>query len=650
MSKNKIKIQVEPIGIRFFLGKPTNCLKAIQDAGIEIKSVCRGKGTCGKCRILFMNGKQKEPNEQELKVLSDDEISHGVRLACQHEFNEDTTVYIPASSLSEEQKLQVVGQEREVKVDSIIKKYYIKLERATLKDVKADFNRIKDSLKSLHNITVNKIDFKVLGEMPQIIRDNSWEITVSVRNEEIISVEGKDTTTRNFGIAIDLGTTKIAVLLVDLLTGKTVDKKGVMNPQISFGEDVMSRIDFASENKANLNWIQKVVVDSINSVVEDLCSANGLKTDEILEMTLVGNTAMHHLFLGFPVKQLGLSPFPALTSESINLKAREIGINIASGGYIYLMPVVAGFIGSDHISMILATSLYNMEGNCIGIDIGTNTEIALISNGKMFSVSTASGPAFEGAHIRYGMRAAPGAIERVVIDPKTCVPSIQTIDDKEPVGICGSGILDAVAELLKAEIIDKRGKFILKNGCICKDKLGNLQYVLIPDFHKKRLAEKQDCGANSIKNSSGELSEAEIKDIKEALYLCDELISINQKDIVEIQLAKGAMRTGIEILLENANISFADIDKIIIAGAFGSYIDPKNVINIGMFPNVSLNKISQVGNAASIGAKMALISKSQRKISEDIGKSDNYLELTIFPSFSDHFASSVSFPSPEEII
>ncbi|MDD5658769.1 MAG: ASKHA domain-containing protein [Actinomycetota bacterium] len=650
MLKNKIKIQVEPIGKRFFLKKPTNCLKAIQDAGIEIKSVCRSKGTCGKCRILFMNGKYKQPNLQELKVLSIDEISRGTRLACQHDFDEDTVIYIPASSLSEQQKLQVIGQERKIKVDPIVKKYYIKLENATLNDVKADFNRIKDALKNLYNISVNKIDYKVLSEMPKTIRSNDWEVTVSVRYEEMISIEGKDTTNKNFGIAVDLGTTKIAVLLVDLLTGKTIDKKGVMNPQISFGEDVMSRIDFASENEANLSRMQKVVVDSINSVVEDLCNANNLKINEILEMTLVGNTAMHHLFLKLPVKQLGLSPFPALTSDPINLKSREIGINIALGGYIYLMPVVAGFIGSDHISMVLASRLNDMKGNCMAIDIGTNTEIALISNGKLCSVSTASGPAFEGAHIRYGMRAAPGAIERVAIDSQTCLPKIQTIEDKEPVGICGSGILDAVAELLKAKIINKHGKFILSNGCICKDSLGNLQYVLIPDFHKKRLKEKQDCDSDLAKDSSNKLSENDIKHIKESMRLCDELISINQKDIVEIQLAKGAIRTGIEILLENAKIDFTDIDKVIIAGAFGSYIDPKNVINIGMFPNVALNKISQVGNAAGIGAKMVLVSKTQRKISEEIGKLDNYLELTIFPSFSDHFASSVSFPSPEEII
>jgi uncharacterized 2Fe-2S/4Fe-4S cluster protein (DUF4445 family) len=649
MPKNKIKIQVEPIGLRFFTYSSINCLKAIRDAGIEIKSICRGKGTCGKCRIIFMNGSSINPTDQELKVLAKEEISHNVRLACQHEFNEDATIYIPASSLSEEQKLQVSGQEREVKIDPVIKKYYLKLERATLKDVKADFNRIKDALKNTYGMVAENIDFKVLGEMPKILRENNWEITIALRNNEITLIEGGDTTARNFGIAIDLGTTKIAALLVDLSTGKTIDKKGVMNPQISFGEDVMSRIDFASENNSKLKQIQQIVIDAINGVVKDLCDLNNIKVNEILEMTLVGNTAMHHLFLGLPVRQLGLSPFPALTSESIDLKSREVGINITPGGYIYLMPVVAGFIGSDHIAMILASGLNDMKGNCIGIDIGTNTEIALISKGRLYSVSTASGPAFEGAHIRYGMRAAPGAIERVIIDPKTCIPDIQTIDDNEPVGICGSGILDAIAELLKTKIIDSRGKFNPDSRCLCKDNLGNLQFVLIPDFHIKRINKMQTCKADDSRDIDTAIEE-NIKGKENFMDICDEGISINQRDIVEIQLAKGAMRAGIEILLENAGIDFTDIDRIIIAGAFGSYIDPKNVINIGMFPNVELRKISQVGNAASIGAKMALISKIQRKISEDIGEKDDYLELTVFPSFADHFASGVIFPSPEEII
>lgn len=640
MPDKKIKIEVEPIGKRFFLDKPTNGLKAIADAGIGIKTVCGGKGTCGKCRIAILDGKNSPLNKQEQKILTQDEISRGVRLACQQIFDKDLVIYIPASSLSEEQKLQVVGVEGKIEVDSVCKKYFIELKEATLEDVKSDFNRIKDALKKEYNVDVNSIDYKVLANMPSVIRENSWKVTVTVRDKEIIFIEGEDKTKNSYGIAVDLGTTKIAILLVDLLTGKTVDKKGVMNPQISFGEDVMSRLNFAMQGEDKLAETKKVVVEVLNKAIEELCKNNNLKAEEVVEMTLVGNTAMHHLFLGLPISQLAFSPFLPLTNEAINLKAREIGINISPGAYIYMLPPVAGFVGSDHLAMVLATGLYKQDKNCIGIDIGTNTEIALKSSKGIVSVSTASGPAFEGAHIKYGMRAAPGAIERVVIDNRTYIPSIQTIGDKKPVGICGSGILDSIAELLKAEIIDRRGKFIPERGCVCKDGKGNYQYILVPSFYDNKKHRKLE-KLSSKPEGNGE----EIVECNE-----DKYVSINQKDIVEIQLAKSAIRTGIDILLENAGIGFKDIDKIIIAGAFGSYIDPKNVINIGMFPHISLKKISQVGNAAGVGAKMVLISRKQRKIAENIAHKIKYLELTVFPSFSDHFANNTVFPEPSDIV
>ena len=618
----KIKIEIEPIGKRVYIDKPTNGMKAISDAGIEMKSVCGGRGTCGKCRITILNGQKYPVSKQEKDILSLDEIKHRVRLACQQVFSKDISIYIPSSSLSEEQKLQVTGKETKIRVDPVCRKYFIKLKRATLEDMESDFSRIKNALKDKHGIDIDLIDYKVLACMPQVTRDNSWEITVTVRDREIILVEGKDKTKESYGIAVDLGTTKIAIFLVDLITGSTVSKKGVMNPQISFGEDVMSRINFAMQGRENADRIKKVVTDKINESIEEITKRNNLEPQQVVEMTLVGNTAMHHLFLGLPVRQLGLAPFISLTDVAINIKARELGIKISPGAYVYLLPPIAGYVGSDHLAMVLASNIAGGKGNYLGIDIGTNTEIVLRTKKGMRSVSTASGPAFEGAHIRHGMRAASGAIERVIIDADSCIPKIQTINDKKPVGICGSGILDSIAELLKAGIINERGKFKPDSNCIHKDSQGIFQYMLDPDFYKN----------SSSKNNK------------------DSNISINQKDIVEIQLAKSAMRTGIEVLLEDAGIEFGEISKVIIAGAFGSYIDPKNVINIGMFPNISLKKISQVGNAAGVGAKMVLVSGRQREIAEKIADKIKYLELTVFPSFADYFAKSTLLPKTCEII
>ncbi|MEE8325027.1 MAG: ASKHA domain-containing protein [Candidatus Humimicrobiaceae bacterium] len=645
-TQKKIKISIEPIGRRILLEKPTNGLDAIQDAGIGIKSVCAGKGTCGKCRILVMDKDRKPPNDQESRKLSGDEISHGVRLACQQIFDRDLKIYIPASSLSEEQKLQVEGEKIEFDIDPLVNKFHLKLKRASLDDLGSDFDRVKDTLKSEYDISVDRVDIEILKLMPGIIRDNSWDITVAIKDSEIINVEAGDKTASSYGIAVDLGTTKIAILLVNLVSGETVDSKGIMNPQISFGEDVMSRLNFSLQDQENLEKIKNIAIGRISEAINKLCSNNNISSSEILEMTLVGNTAMHHLFLGLPVKQLALAPFVPITSNPIEIKARDIGIELAPGAYIYMPPPIAGFVGSDHLAMILGTGIDNKKGNYLGIDIGTNTEIALVSGGKVTSVSTASGPAFEGAHVKHGMRAAPGAIEKVLIDQNTFTAEIQTINDKAPIGICGSGILDAVAELLRTGLIDKRGKFNKENKHLCQDAKGQLKFVLGNLSNNKNSG--KDGETSKQENPKTSFTDTASTVIDKQCYEND--ISIDQKDIVEIQLAKGAMRTGIEILLENAGISFNKIDGIIIAGAFGSYIDPKNVVNIGMFPKVSLEKISQVGNAAGVGARMMLLSRIERKRSEKIAQDIAYLELTVFPSFTDHFVASMQFPDPEDIV
>jgi len=635
--QKKIKISIEPIGKRVLLEGPANGLDAILEAGIEIKSVCAGKGTCGKCRIIIRDKNKKPPGSQESKILSKDEIDHGVRLACQQIFDRDMKIYIPASSLSEEQKLQVKGKEKKFEIDPPVKKYHLKLKRASMDDLASDLKRIKDGLKSEHGLSIDIMDIETLKIMPEVLRKNAWDITLSIRNKEIINIEGGDCRESSYGIAIDLGTTKIAILLVDLISGRTIDSKGIMNPQISYGEDVMSRLNFAIQDNESHNKIQAAVVDRIREGINDLCAKNDIKTSQLLEMTLVGNTAMHHLFLGLPVKQLALAPFISLTEDPVEIKARDINIDLAPGAYIYMPPPIAGFVGSDHLAMVLAIDIDNLKGNYLGVDIGTNTEMALVSGGKITSVSTASGPAFEGAHIKHGMRAAPGAIERVVIDKETFIPTVQTINDKAPTGICGSGILDGIAELLRTGAIDKRGKFNIDNKYLCKDEKDQYQFVL---------AYAEDNGNGGSSNSGAANNSESLMHLP-----CGEKdISINQNDIVEIQLAKGAMRTGIEILLENAGISFKDIDGIIIAGAFGSYIDPRNVVNIGMFPKVSLEKISQVGNAAGVGARMVLLSVVERKRAETIAEKTDYLELTVFPSFSDHFVASMQFPDPEEIL
>ncbi|MBM4451981.1 MAG: DUF4445 domain-containing protein [Chloroflexi bacterium] len=377
--------------------------------------------------------------------------------------------------------------------------------------------------------------------------------------------------------------------------------KGVMNPQIGYGEDVVSRIQAAINSIEATEKMQTVVVKALNQLIQDLCAQVGTDQKEIVDMVAVGNTAMHHLFLRLPVEQLAHSPFVPAVGQAMDVKARELGLRIAPCAYVHLLPNIAGFVGADHVAMLTATqNLWDKKDLVIALDIGTNTEVSLIRDGKITSVSCASGPAFEGGHIKGGMRAAPGAIERVRIDNQGV--HYQTVDAVRPVGICGSGILDAMAQLYLAGIVDESGR--MKEGQARVRRQNNhLEFVLVEEDRKdKRSA-----------------------------------VVITQSDIRELQLAKAAIRTGIQILLEANNCSEEDITKIVIAGAFGTYIDISSAITIGMLPSLPLEGFRQVGNAAGMGAKLALISLNKRAKAQILSREVRYLELASAPGFNQTF-------------
>ncbi|MFQ5868075.1 MAG: ASKHA domain-containing protein, partial [bacterium] len=591
-------VKFGPIGKRVIENRARVLLDMARQAGLGLKSLCGGKAKCGKCKVIVKPA--NEATAIERKLLTQDEIAEGYRLACCTSIGEDTEVYAPASSITEEQKLQISGKGIEVKPLPPVRKFFLHVPEATLLDVRADFQRIKEELKRKYNVKVESVDFNVLNIIGPTLRDSDWSITVIVRGNEIIGVEPGNRTKESFGIAIDLGTTKIAFYLVDLLTGESINICGITNSQTAYAEDVLSRIHYAGNTRTNLKKLKSEVLKAINLAIKKICRESRVEREEILEATLVGNTAMHHIFLGLPVKQLGLAPFTMATNEPLEIKAREVGLEICCGGYLYLPPLIAGFVGSDHLAMLIASGIENEEGNLIAIDIGTNTEIALKTKGRIMTCSCASGPAFEGAHIKHGMRAAPGAIERVNINSKTLSVDVATIDDKSPVGICGSGILDAISEMLRVGIIDLFGKM--------------------------------NSGYKGVRRIRGGKS-LELLLAKEGRRE----ITVTQQDVSEIQLAKGAIRTGIEILLEETGLKVQDIDGVIVAGAFGTYMDPLKTVRIGMFPKIDIGRFSQVGNAAGIGAKAMLVSKKLREEANQLAKKVEYLELATYPSFSEHF-------------
>jgi len=496
------------------------------------------------------------------------------------------------------QRLQVEGLEIKVPPEPAVQAYPLRLVAPSLSAPQADDNRLLKALNQQHKLRCTKIDIGALRTISNQLRSWRWKGQVVVRNDEVIALLSPSS--RQLGLAIDLGTTKVAGYLVDLSDGRTLAAKGIMNPQISYGEDIISRMTTAVHSPDNAAALQKLAVDAINELCTDLCAKAGAKPEEILEAVVVGNTAMHHLFLRLPVKQLVLSPFVPAVSQALEVRAGELGLNIAPGAYVHLLPNIAGFVGADHVSMLLTTDAWQAKKTTVAVDIGTNTEVSLIYKGKIFTTSCASGPAFEGGHIKYGMRAAAGAIERLRIDSDKI--QYQTIDGVPPVGICGSGILDALAQLYINKVIDENGRIMNKHPRVRNYK-GLREFILVSKEERK--------GKSAI--------------------------TITQHDVRELQLAKAAIRTGIQVLLETSGCAEDDIKQVIIAGAFGTYIDISSAVAIGMLPALPLNRFRQVGNAAGMGAKLALISLKSRVKAQAVSSRVSYLELASNPSFQPTF-------------
>jgi uncharacterized 2Fe-2S/4Fe-4S cluster protein (DUF4445 family) len=419
---------------------------------------------------------------------------------------------------------------------------------------------------------------------------------------------------RPLGLAVDLGTTKIAAYLLDLPTGRTLASAGIMNPQIGHGEDVIARITLAMRDEAAATSLSGMVTAALNAVAGELCASVEASAEEIVECVVVGNTAMHHLFLGLPVRQLALAPYVPAVSSALEVAARELGLGFAAGGRVHFLPNIAGYVGGDHVAMLLATETNQTQGTVLAVDIGTNSEICLARGGQLTSASCASGPAFEGAHIRHGMRAAHGAIERLRLQDDRV--EYQTIGGGAPVGICGSGLLDAAAELVRSGVLDRHGR--LGSHPRMRDNNGDREFVLVSETERSLAS-----GADLLESPGP--------------------ISLTQRDVRQLQLAKGALRTGIELLQQEQGVALDEIEAVIIAGAFGTYIDVASAVAIGMLPALPLERFHQVGNAAGMGAKRALISRSERRRAAELARRVRYLELAAHPRFADTFARSMLF-------
>jgi uncharacterized 2Fe-2S/4Fe-4S cluster protein (DUF4445 family) len=603
-----VAVELQPVGRRVQVAPGVTVLAAAQAAGIELVSVCGGEGTCGTCRVRAVDGLLSGETADEEGLLTATERGEGWRLACQAQVCSALRLEISPESLSTPQRLQIEGQAVDFAPDPPVVAVDLVLEPPSLIDLRADATRLAEALAQA-GMGGTAISLMSARAASIRLRAQQWRGRAAVHRRPdgtgaLVSIQPAGGAL--LGLAVDTGTTKLAAYLVDLASGTTLARVGAMNPQTAYGEDVVTRITYANTAVGAAQLLHERLIEELNRMVAELCAQAGVHRGQIVDAVVVGNTAMHHFVAGLPVRQLGEAPYVACVSDSVLARAEEIGLELDSGATLYLPPNIAGYVGSDHVAMLLASGLADTPQTVLALDIGTNTEISLSHEGDIWSCSTASGPAFEGAHIHDGMRAAPGAIEHVRFLRGAF--QVQTIGGAAPIGVCGSGILDAVAQGLEAGIIDERGSLAQEHALVSRTESGPT-CLLVP---ARRAGHGRD-------------------------------VVFTRSDVNEIQLAKGAIRAGTELLLREAGIGAANLDSIIVAGAFGTYLDLESAIRVGLLVGVERERYRQVGNAAGRGAEQLLLSRQARAQAERLAKRVRYVELTVHQSFTDVFAQSLGF-------
>jgi len=606
-NRNTVKVVFEPDG-KIVSGSSDTLLELALNGNVSLRGECGGAGTCGKCRVQIVRhyGTLSGITETEKEKLSEEEIKNGYRLACQAKLLDgNCTVYIPSGSRSTKRKISAVGLEEDVTLCPAVRKYHISPEKGSFSDILPDLERLKREL-GCHNGM--NISLNLLAELPKTLRFSDWDITTAIYGNWIISVEPGDTTEEVYGVSVDIGSSKVICHLISLVTGKTLARANAENPQVMYGEDIVSRITYASKKPENLGKLQKLIINTVNFLIDSVCRQSGISHESIYDLVFVGNSVMHHIFLGITPKYIGVAPFIPAVGELFSVPAKDLGLNMNGEGLVTGVPLIGGYIGSDAVANLLITKIYEKEEISLVIDIGTNSEILLGNSEKIMACSAPSGPSFEGAHISSGMKAVSGAIESIKIEDGDVVYT--TIDDVKPKGICGSGLIDLVAELYREGIITGTGKFRdLKHSLIKTE--GLPEFIIEKSF---------DSGNNGD-------------------------ITITEKDINEFLLAKGSLKTGWTILADRYGIETSQIDKIYLAGSFGTHVNIENALALDLIPEIKRENIVFAGETAVGGAKIALKSSDARKNIEDVLKKVEYLELSVEKSFNSKYIRSIPLSS-----
>ena len=639
-SNNDPLVIFMPSGRRGRVPEGTLVLDAARQLGVEIESICGGRLTCNKCRIRVEEGQFAKhgitsannhlspPSDEETRLLEKLD-SLDCRLSCNAQIVDDALIFVPEESRAHKQIVRKAATERVIDLFPAIRQVYVEVDQAELGEHRGDWGRLQDALAKkwdLHNLT---IDLPILRELQANLRKGKWAVTVTLWQEkEVIDVQ-PGYNEGVYGLAVDIGSTTIAGFLCDLRTGEILATESMMNPQVTFGEDLMSRVSFAMMHNDGLDKMQSAIIDALNRLAASTAREAGIRQRQIQEAVFVGNTTMTHILLGINPIELGGAPFALANRDSMDLKARELGLRLHRSANVHVLPAEAGHVGADNVAALIAEVPYTLDEITLLVDVGTNAEIVLGNKEWMFSASSPTGPAFEGAQIRFGMRAAPGAIERVRINPITLAARFRVIGEESwsdewqigpqfpaesqpkhlAVGICGSGIIEVVAEMFLTGILLPDGRFnpdLIHDRIQWDERRG--EYILAT-------AEQSTTGSP---------------------------ILVTQDDVRNIQLAKAALYAGAKLLMNQAKLN--RVDRIVLAGAFGSYIDPRYAMILGLIPDCDLTKVTAVGNAAGDGARIALLNRHKRGEAQRIAEWVTYVETAVHPDFQQEFVGAIHLP------
>ena len=636
-SQKTYQVALMPSGRQGKVARGTNLLQAARQLGVELESICGGRQTCLKCQVIVEQGTFPKhglhssmdhltsPAASEA-ALSVEQLSSGRRLACAAEVLGDLLLTVPEESQARKQIIAKAASERVIEIDPAVRQVYVEVQAAEMSDPRGDLERLQDVLREEWGLEGLSIDASVLPSLQDALREGQQAVTVTIWQEQLILQVEPGYREGLYGLAVDVGSTTVAAHLCDLRTGAVLATEAAMNPQVRYGEDLMSRVSYANNHTQGLARLNRAITRTLNELVERCAQSASIDKDRIIDMVVVGNTIMHHILLNIHPRELGGAPFALATSSALDLKASEIGLELHPSTRLHLLPLIAGHVGADNVAVQLAEAPHEQDEIMLVVDVGTNAEIVLGDCQQVLVASSPTGPAFEGAQITHGQRAAPGAVERVRIDRETLEPSYRVIghepwiagdagqelpEQAKATGICGSGIIEAVAELYLAGILNERGLFEPAVALRC------------PRLHYKgRTAEYV-------------LVEADQSATGTALV-------VTQNDVRQIQLAKAALYAGAKLLMNQRGVE--KVGRIVLAGAFGSFISPLHAMVLGLIPDCELDRVTAVGNAAGDGARFALLNRGIRLKAVQLARWAVHVSTPLEASFQDEFVAALDLP------